>query len=411
MDAPAAEKPAEVSAKVAQIKAATEKKAAKEAKSKGKKGKSPKGKDKKLKRKSTRRGSREAFAEPAYTPYIKAIQDFCDFVSSFISGPKYDPHGPNPDESLAEYEKHLQKRGNCPFYLTFALILMIPVSIMSFQAYEMQMVCSAAKEVCDEECITSLESRLATSVSGPSQTVSGQNELVIECRADCDVVYFDCNRETYLLYLGIASLVISCPGTMCVTNIFDTVRKATEREREEKRMAGLEAKERDATAPKKRERYLSKRNSRDSSDQEEAKGTEPASPSGTRPTSPGPSDSPQSSISETELGMMQESCLDKCLARLRKCCSYSVRRLISLVAAPVIGCHKRLKKWTTSNKPPPPLEEFTEIECPRCNSQIVVQGLDKVNVQETLFSRQWGLNRCATYCPVCNEVISGIAAF
>merc|ERR1719331_1276427 len=189
------------------------------------------------------------------------------YFSVSIAGPKYDPYGPRPEEELAEYKQHLAKRGNCQLYITFFLILMIPVYVLGSTAFEKGAVCRADQEFCHKKCVTDLEAQLASSTSSAaSQTaVSGGNELVVACREQCDTVYFECNRPTYLLYGGCGMLLLSCPALMCLTNIFHNVREATRKEAEKLRQEGLERKEREATAPKKRERYVSKRNQRNES--------------------------------------------------------------------------------------------------------------------------------------------------
>jgi len=242
---------------------------------------------------------------------------------------------------------------------------------------------------------------------GDSQTaVSGQNELVLECREKCDAAYFDCNRETYILYGGIGILLLSCPATMCLTNIFDNVRAATRKEAEKLRREGLEQKEREATAPKQRERYISKRNLAKIANEskEEPDLESPDSPK--KPVSDGDDLSDGEEMEERE-EKKPSLCYRLCVQVVTKIYKTCFR----LVSEPVLFVKAKLTRLTRGKKKPPPTQIFTDMECPSCNSAITVQGLDQVNIQEAIFSRQWGLNRCAIYCPVCNEVISGIAAF
>jgi len=287
-------------------------------------------------------------------------------------------------------------------------------------------LCAADQEYCHEKCVTDLQERLnqATSSADSQTAVSGQNELVLACRADCDEVYFDCNRPTYLLYGGCAMLLISCPALMCLTNIFDTVREATRKEAEKLRREGLEKKEREATAPKQRERYISKKNMAKASKEAAERGeSDPENPQGTQelPSPGGDAEKKRRTMSggsselsddTDDLESLPDAKEDSRCVRIlktvfKKCAGFAVQ----MVLVPVNWCKRKYERLTKSNKPLKPSEILTELECPRCNSVVTVQGLDRPNIQESLFSKQWGLNRCATYCPVCNEIISGICAF
>jgi hypothetical protein len=190
-----------------------------------------------------------------------------------------------------------------------------------------------------------------------------------------------------------------------LTNIFDNVRQATMKEAEKLRQEGLDRKEREATAPKQRERYVSKRN-KDKALDESAWAEDPEAP-----TSPGKS----SKSTDDDEASDEEEKVERKASRLYRCLSVIVKRcyqsLVQLALAPVNYVKRKWEKFQTGGKPPPPMEVFTDVECPQCGETITVQGLDQINIQEALFSRQWGLNRCAIYCPACNEVISGIAPF
>lgn len=376
------------------------------------KNKKKKGKEKK--RKVSKRVSKEsAMGEPAYAPYLAMAEEVYKYFSVSIAGPKYDPYGPRPEEELAEYKQHLAKRGNCQLYITFFLILMIPVYVLGSTAFEKGAVCRADQEFCHKKCVTDLEAQLASSTSSAaSQTaVSGGNELVVACREQCDGVYFECNRPTYLLYGGCGMLLFSCPALMCLTNIFDNVREATRKEAEKIRQEGLDKREREATAPKQRERYISKRNqqqgSKDAPD-EEAPESPKSDTEKKRRTMSGTS-SELTEEDDFEIPVDRED--PRCVRVLKKVFKRCMGILWKLVSEPVYAAQRKWKKLTQSKKAPSPAEIFTDVECPRCNSTVTVQGLDRASTQESIFSKQWGLNRCAIYCPVCNEILSGICAF
>jgi hypothetical protein len=387
---------------------------------KDKKKKAPK--KRKTSKRTSSKGSKDEPVEPAYAPYLAIFSEFYRYAVDTIRGPQYDPYGPHPEEQLAEYKKQLAKRGNCQLYITTLFLLLIPVFVLGSTAREKEAVCTADRDYCNEKCITDLQEQLSksTSSTGGTNTLSGQNDLVIECREKCEANYWECNRPTYLIYAGVGMLLFSCPASMCLTNIFDTVREASRKEAEKLRKEGLEAEERKATAPKQRERYVSKRNQTKElealKEAGEAAGTEdgeapPASP--TKKSSEFGSDDDddlRSDLEELE-DAKAPSQAGKCARILGMVFVQCGKSCLRTVTKPVYAVKRKYDKIMKKGGAPPPLEAFTEMECPRCNTAISVQGLDQINVQESLFSRQWGLQRCATYCPVCNEVISGIAAF
>jgi hypothetical protein len=383
--------------------------------------KSSKDKDKKDKKKkgekkrktSKRSSSKDSVGGPAYAPYLAVATDAYEYLYKQISGPKYDPYGPHPEEELAAYKAHMSRRGNCQLYVTFFLILMIPIYTLGSQALETGIACRGEQDHCYNKCVTDLQQQLSQAQTSEQQSaVSGKNELVIACREDCDAVYFECNRPTYLQFGGCAMLILSCPALMCLTNIFDTVREATKKEAEKLKREGLEKQEREATAPKKRERYLSKKQqqkeAQDSKDAPDLEGpAEESDGSPKRRTISGAT----SDLSDDGLTDIEEIPEARPEGRCVRVIKKVFKRCFAIAFAPVFFFKRKFERLAHLNKAPTEFEVTTDIQCPRCNSEITVQGLDRPNVQESLFSKQWGMNRTACYCPVCNEIISGICAF
>merc|ERR1719375_2346083 len=129
--------------------------------SKDKDKKKKKGKEKK--RKVSKRVSKDSNnGEPAYAPFLAMAEEVYKYLMITLAGPRFDPYGPRPEEELAEYKQHLAKKGNCQLYITFFLILMIPVYVLGSTAFEKGAVCRSSQVHCHEKCVTDLQAQLAS---------------------------------------------------------------------------------------------------------------------------------------------------------------------------------------------------------------------------------------------------------
>lgn len=312
---------------------------------------------------------------------------------------EYDPYGPDAERQLEAWRLRMSKRGNCPLYCFITCFFAVPGLIMGIGAGLEAARCRVTRDECIVNCTLAWEQRLEKMrTSAERFSVKGQTEQAELCEEGCIQQSIQCIRPTFLMLGAAIILVLALCGVCCLTGIFENVREQAKREAQKAKMTGQDA----SSKRKPSKRKISK-------DMDAVVELPPGWDSGAGlpdvGNEPGSPTSPKSAKSFASFATSVAS-TNVFVKGAKKCCATFADCFDFVIVQPI---QEKLMEWKKKYiLHDDPNWTWSVIQCPTCETEVEVKGVDQASLKVGFFEEGWDLPRSGAFCPFCKTMISGV---